>query len=306
MQNTEFNRLKLLLDTLYFPLSGGRINGKTIFTKLVSFCSADKKKVVSIQNGMIEGANVSYFGICDAEQGAKQFKSVKIQGVEDFALRVGTSIAVKFATTNSFPATQVAPIALDVNGTGVKNIYYDTGIPTGTDVIAFGKANTTNFYMYDGTYWVFVGSGENTSGNIRSQLLEFCYPVGSIYISTKNVSPQTFLGGTWKSKSDYVLRGATSGVNFDSDTNDGGADSVTVSSVANHNHTQNQHRHNSRLVANISPQGGGSDASFGVTKYSVNGTYTDYAIATNIANGANYTVNTLPKYKNVYIWERTA
>lgn len=33
---------------------------------------------------------------------------------------------------------------------------------------------------------------------------------------------------------------------------------------------------------------------------------TQNTTATNIANGANYTVNTLPKYKNVYIWERVS
>jgi hypothetical protein len=314
MQNTEFNRLKLLLDTLYFPLSGGRINGKTIFTKLVSFCSADKKKVVSIENGMIQGANVTYYGICPADQAGNQFKSIKIQGIDDFALRPGATISVKFAANNSYTATSLSPIGLNVNNTGAKTIYYDTGTPTGTDVIAFGKANVTNTYVYDGTYWVFTGSGEDVSSSVRALMLELCYPVGSIYISTKNVSPQTFLGGTWKSKSGYVLRGATSGVNFNSDTNDGGADSVTVSSVASHNHTQNAHSHPTPnyirdstsyryAIALYNSQPGGAIATYAATYYSQN---TNNQTATNKADGADYTVNTLPKYKNVYIWERTA
>ena len=165
--------------------------------------------------------------------------------------------------------------------------------------------NTGNLKLIDGMRSV---------DDVKALMLELCYPIGSIYISTKNVSPQTFLGGTWKSKSDYVLRGATSGVNFDSDTNDGGADSVTVSSVANHNHTQNAHSHagirwagptGSRISFN---QSGPASIRLSYVSGAIDTTeiYTVNATATNIANGANYTVNTLPKYKNVYIWERTA
>lgn len=158
--------------------------------------------------------------------------------------------------------------------------------------------------------------GMRSVDDVKALMLEFCYPIGSIYVSTKNVSPQTFLGGTWKSKSDYVLRGATSGVNFDSDTNDGGADSLTVSSVASHNHTQNAHSHytvdrnntwaksvNSVATGNVLFNWSGSS---GVYTSFLRDLATHAATATNVENGANYTVNTLPKYKNVYIWERTA
>lgn len=147
--------------------------------------------------------------------------------------------------------------------------------------------------------------GMRTIEDCKQLILEFCYPVGSFYISTKNVSPQTFLGGTWESRSGYMLRAATSDVTFDkaNDTIDGGADSVTVSSVASHNHTQNQHRHYvSRSVSgNVA---GGGLGSYIKTAYE--NVYTNYVTATNQANGADYTVSTLPKYKNVYMWERTA
>lgn len=70
---------------------------------------------------------------------------------------------------------------------------------------------------------------------IKQLMLDMCYPVGSIYTSTKNVSPATFLGGTWKSHSDYILRGATSNVSFDDNSNTGngfgGSDTVTLTGV---------------------------------------------------------------------------
>lgn len=118
---------------------------------------------------------------------------------------------------------------------------------------------------------------------------------------------------TWIQHTGYVLRGASSGVVEKQAQNDGGADSVTVSSVANHNHTQNAHSHNSDnytngYAAHKTSTAGGWNASYVQT--AKNDLYVwqnpPSATATNIANGANYTVATLPKYKNVYIWERTA
>ena len=114
---------------------------------------------------------------------------------------------------------------------------------------------------------------------------------------------------TWIQHTGYVLRGAISGVVAHQAQNDGGADSVTVSSVANHNHTQNQHHHqwnkNNNGIGGLAQD---QDYKWGNSYFRFNngGGVTGETTATNIANGANYTVNTLPKYKNVYIWERTA
>ena len=44
----------------------------------------------------------------------------------------------------------------------------------------------------------------------KADLLQLVYPVGSIYISTNNVSPQTFLGGTWTQIQDRFLLAASS------------------------------------------------------------------------------------------------
>jgi len=168
-----------------------------------------------------------------------------------------------------------------------------------------------------------TGTLTRTDGGLNLQdmkavMLDICYPVGSIYQSTENVSPATFLGGTWISLSGYMLRGATSGVRQNTNALDGGADSVTISSVASHNHTQNAHGHglvqdgnpdqtlaigpHTSSRGNYKPAGidwGATDSNAGWKKVS-------NTTATNIANGANYTVATLPKYKNVYMWERIA
>lgn len=176
-------------------------------------------------------------------------------------------------------------------------------------------------------------NGMRNVDECKTLLLEICYPVGSIYTSTDNTSPATFLGGTWISLDGYVLRAADGTIDVvtpNQNLNDGGADSVTVSSVASHNHTQNSHNHtqdaHSHKFSSNTPNVGASTsvgtehgqisgAAYGSGDYTMwslgtnveNATATNQAkTATNQANGANYTVPTLPKYKNVYMWERTA
>lgn len=51
------------------------------------------------------------------------------------------------------------------------------------------------------------GSGAPSWVSMSVQILDLVYPVGSIYMSVNNVSPQTFLGGTWSAiTGGYFLR----------------------------------------------------------------------------------------------------
>ena len=142
---------------------------------------------------------------------------------------------------------------------------------------------------------------------------------------------------SWISHTGYMLRGATSGVKSGTQgqTNDGGADSQSISSVASHNHTQDSHNHTQNAHAHsprVRLKNGGTESTgyYGIpfggaggTQYNMganstnlgaaepvsvlNGTATNQAkTATNQATGATFSVPTLPKYKNVYIWERIA
>lgn len=332
--NTEFNHLKLKLDQLYLSLSGGKVNGETVFSKKVTFGSG--KKTIKIHDGIIEGLDFPeghLLGTCTTAA-ATAAKVVALTDVTDFELTKGTVIVVKFINTN----TAQNP-TLNVNGTGAKSIYYNTSVVTTSSLWVAAQANRYMEYMYDGTNWVWISQcfdnnttysaiskSELTTGTattsrvvradyLKSAILDLANPIGTVIESTtcdtmaKVVA--AYGGTTWIQHTGYMLRGATSGVTANHIGNDGGADSVTVSSVASHNHTQDAHSHGAYMEF-------GANAN---TSYSVydsrSGWYNQWGkyfkdnkvsstTATNIANGSNYTVNTLPKYKNVYIWERTA
>ena len=72
--------------------------------------------------------------------------------------------------------------------------------------------------------------------NELSSFLNKIYPVGSIYISTANTNPSTFLGGTWENYADgRVLKGIKSGTAGTT----GGSSTVTLSTanLPAHTHT---------------------------------------------------------------------
>ncbi len=82
--------------------------------------------------------------------------AAKVVTIADTAweLRVGSIIGVKFTNTNS--ATSVT---LNVNSTGAKNIYYNNAAYAEKSSSICGYANRTIYYMYDGTYWVWMNMG---------------------------------------------------------------------------------------------------------------------------------------------------
>ena len=91
-------------------------------------------------------------------QAALQNKAVVVPAAQNFTLKVGCIVSVKFDANNTYNATADAPITMNVNNTGAKQIYYNnTATPTGVSTTTFGYANHYINYMYDGTYWVWAG-----------------------------------------------------------------------------------------------------------------------------------------------------
>ena len=95
-----------------------------------------------------------------------------------------------------------------------------------------GKLNTTN---------VEPNSLNDIINNFKAQLLDIIYPVGSIYISVNNVSPASFLGGSWTSiGAGRTLVGVdTSDSDFNTVEKTGGekTHTLTIAEIPSHNHT---------------------------------------------------------------------
>ena len=111
-----------------------------------------------------------YMGTCSTAGGV----STKVCTVETFSTEgdgtgktpvIGTVIGVKFSATNTTAATNVK---LSVNDTKAASIYYNTGV-TSSATTACGYANRYIYYVWDGTYWVWVNTSydaNNTYSNV--------------------------------------------------------------------------------------------------------------------------------------------
>jgi hypothetical protein len=93
--------------------------------------------------------NIAY-GTCTTAA-ATAAKEVTISGNTNWTLQVGSIVCAKFTYTN----TASSP-TINVNSTGAKSIWYDSAVYTSKYSIG-GCANRYTMFMYDGTYWVWMG-----------------------------------------------------------------------------------------------------------------------------------------------------
>lgn len=91
-----------------------------------------------------------------------------------------------------------------------------------------------------------------TDSTFKTTLLNFCYPVGSLYWSSKSTNPATLFGGTWVQIKDRFILAC--GDTYTSSGATGGASTVTLS-VDN----MPSHTHSFTPSGKISSTSGGTD-----------------------------------------------
>ena len=135
-----------------------------------------------------------------------------------------------------------------------------------------------------------------------SGLLDLIYPVGSIYMSANNVSPQTFLGGSWERIQGRFLLAASSSYTAGS-TGGEATHTLTESEIAAHVHDD--------ILAGgqrLSRGNGSYESSTGSSGYGPwwGGGFSAAYYAKTSAAGGGQAHNNMPPYLAVYMWKRTA
>ena len=124
----------------------------------------------------------------------------------------GTLTIQKNGTTvQTFTANQSTNVNADITvPTKVSELSNDSGYTTNTGTVTSVavKLNDAVKGTVTTSGTIDLGSDILTTDNIKSNIINLIYPVGSIYMSINNVSPASFLGGTWEALKDRFLIGA--------------------------------------------------------------------------------------------------
>ena len=167
----------------YIYICYGKDNQKTIeLTRMTHGNKNTEERWYNAYNGsswtgwMPLSRTGTYIGTCTTAAG-EQHKIATVD--DDFSLKKGVRVAIKFTNTNTFSSQTSTPITLNVNSTGDKNIYYGTNSGatgnTGTATYIYGEAGRYHYYIYDGTNWVFDGRSQDNNTTYSPQSLGFGY-----------------------------------------------------------------------------------------------------------------------------------
>ena len=185
----------------------------------------------------------------------------------------------------------------DINDNG----YVDN---SGSDYLTYGHIidNLTS-NITDKVLSANQGKVLNESINsLTNNLINLIYPVGSIYMSVNNVSPASFLGGTWEAIRDRFLLAAGSSYSAGST---GGAATVTL--------TENEiPSHEGHLTANNTNTGGNTARYLNQTVLTTYGSTgrgwsvqsSNEIVPAGHSKGGSQAHNNMPPYLTVYIWKR--
>lgn len=153
-----------------------------------------------------------------------------------------------------------------------------------------------------------IADGAVTADKLdKASIIDIIYPVGSIYISVNNVSPATFLGGTWAAVEDTFLLGASNTYAAGS-TGGEATHTLTTNEMPSHHHTAEM------CGITASGSGAATQGDFYRTTYwnrfqnSGNNVHDYYGMGTLTTkdSGDGQAHNNMPPYLAVYIWKRTA
>ena len=131
-----------------------------------------------------------------------------------------------------------------------------------------------------------------------SNIWEVIYPVGAVYTSTVETSPETLFGGTWEEINDVFLLSAGSTYTAG---NTGGASAVALTTSNLPAHTHSITNYPNVCGDEVEGYGIGTDLIGYKDRIMVNGDGTK----TTTTTGSGTAHNNMPPYLVVYVWKRT-
>lgn len=147
-----------------------------------------------------DATNIAY-GTCTTSA-ATATKVISIVGNTQWKLVAGSRITIKFSYTNT-----ASNPTFNVNGTGAKSVWYNTGLITTSNLSYAGYTNRPMNFVYDGTQYVFQGwSLDNNSDTKVSQVLTTAtsqYPILLAY-SNNATTTATVTNTARRSNNVYV------------------------------------------------------------------------------------------------------
>ena len=230
-----------------------------------------------------------------------------------------TSEKVKLVFATAPSTSQKFKVVISSGGNGVESL-----TPTAADDNKVAIADSTT-----ATGWKFGKVG--TDNLDKTSILNLVYPVGSIYMSANNVSPQTFLGGTWVAwgAGRVPVGVSSSDTDFNTAEKTGGEKThrLSVDEMPWHNH-EGTYSTVETVTIHTRPTGGALyylGINTYTVKYDVNEQTQEYMVSPaggstlNVENGtvinSQYGVcpnglgvahNNLQPYITCYMWKRTA
>ena len=152
--------------------------------------------------------------------------------------------------------------------------------------------STNNNFTLDSNGNLTVNS-INTNNIVGTGLLNYVYPVGSIYISVSSTNPSTLFGGTWEQLKDRFLLGC--GDTYQNGVTGGEAThTLTTNEMPSHNHTTSHFTfiNGNSEIAGVAQGSAFTPAGFGRSTTDINNA------------GGGHAHNNMPPYLAVYIWKR--
>lgn len=144
----------------------GTTNWITGLANLIIYYMYDGTNWVWLNMSRMDNSNNrrGFYGTCSTAAGTVA-KEITLSNTAGWELIAGTIVTVKFTNTN----TAQNP-TFNVNGSGAKSVWYNTSAITTGSLNRAGYATRPQMYVYDGTYWVWMGmSAEDNTWNANSK-----------------------------------------------------------------------------------------------------------------------------------------